>query len=91
MEPENLEVGEARQTGRFVYHVAGQLWEWDDDVYTIHGYAPGEVEPTMDLILQHKHEQDRERVEETLQVVRAELESLIAELDAGSDQETVPA
>lgn len=66
MEPEHLETGEVRQTGRFVYHVAGQRWEWDDDVFAIHGYAPGEVEPTTDLIMRHKHEQDRERVEETL-------------------------
>jgi hypothetical protein len=57
---------EARQTGRFVYHVAGQQWEWDDDVYAIHGYRPGEVEPTTDLVMRHKHEHDRERVEVTL-------------------------
>ncbi|MFC5728537.1 MULTISPECIES: PAS and ANTAR domain-containing protein [Nocardioides] len=56
----------ARQTGRFVYHVSGQRWEWDDDVYAIHGYRPGEVEPTTDLVMKHKHEHDRERVEETL-------------------------
>ncbi|WP_435768341.1 PAS and ANTAR domain-containing protein [Nocardioides sp. SYSU DS0651] len=55
-----------RQTGRFVYHVAGQSWEWDDDVYVIHGYRPGEVEPTTELVMRHKHEHDRERVEETL-------------------------
>jgi hypothetical protein len=57
----------ARQTGRFVYHVADQRWEWDDDVYTIHGYEPGTVEPTTDLVMRHKHEQDRELVETTLQ------------------------
>ena len=61
-----LDVADTRQTGRFVYHVAGQRWEWDDDVYRIHGYRPGEVEPTTDLIMRHKHELDRERVEETV-------------------------
>jgi hypothetical protein len=54
------------QTGRFVYHVAGQRWEWDDDVYAIHGYQPGEVEPTTELVMRHKHEHDRERVDLTL-------------------------
>lgn len=55
-----------RQAGRFVYHVAGQRWEWDDDVFAIHGYQAGEVVPTTELIMKHKHELDRERVEETL-------------------------
>jgi hypothetical protein len=57
----------ARQTGRFVFHVLEEKWEWDDDVFAIHGYRPGEVEPTTELVMRHKHEQDRELVEQTLQ------------------------
>jgi len=57
----------ARQAGRFVYHVAEDRWEWDEDVFAIHGYSPDEVEPTTALFLQHKHEQDRAKVEGTLQ------------------------
>lgn len=52
-----------RQTGRFQYDVAGDSWEWDDTVYALHGYRPGQVEPTTDLFLQHKHPEDRPRVE----------------------------
>ncbi|HWJ67786.1 MAG TPA: PAS and ANTAR domain-containing protein [Nocardioides sp.] len=55
-----------RQTGRFVFNVATSTWEWDEDVYRIHGYLPGEVEPTTELVMRHKHEQDREFVERTL-------------------------
>ncbi|GAA3660807.1 PAS and ANTAR domain-containing protein [Nocardioides ginsengisoli] len=55
-----------RQTGRFVFHVAADKWVWDDDVYAIHGYAPGEVEPTTELIMQHKHEHDRPLFRDTL-------------------------
>lgn len=55
------------QTGRFVFHVADSSWEWDDDVFAIHGYLPGEVELTTELIMGHKHEQDRSLVEDTLQ------------------------
>ncbi|WP_418060307.1 PAS and ANTAR domain-containing protein [Pimelobacter simplex] len=55
-----------RQTGRFVYHVATEAWEWDDDVSAIHGYAPGEAVPTTELIMQHKHEQDRPLFQATL-------------------------
>lgn len=61
-----LETGADRQTGRFVFHVATTTWEWDDDVFRIHGYQPGEVEPTTELIMHHKHEQDRSLVEDNL-------------------------
>lgn len=62
-----VETDGPRQTGRFVFHVAKSSWEWDDDVFAIHGYLPGEVELTTELIMGHKHEQDRPLVEETLQ------------------------
>lgn len=54
---------DGRQTGRFTFDIAQDRWEWDDDVYAIHGYEPGAVAPTTELVLQHKHEHDRERVE----------------------------
>ncbi|MDZ5623524.1 PAS and ANTAR domain-containing protein [Nocardioides bizhenqiangii] len=54
-----------RQTGRFAYDVRNDRWEWDDDVFAIHGYEPGEVEPTTELFLMHKHDGDRDRVEQT--------------------------
>lgn len=54
-----------RQTGRFAYDVQAERWEWDDDVFAIHGYEPGEVEPTNELVLQHKHDGDRDRVDQT--------------------------
>ena len=54
-----------RQTGRFAYHVQHDTWEWDDDVFAMHGYKPGEVEPTTELFLRHKHDGDRDRVEQT--------------------------
>jgi len=56
---------DVRQTGRFAYHVRDDSWEWDDDVFAIHGYRPGEVEPTTELFLLHKHDGDRDRVEQT--------------------------
>ncbi len=56
---------DVRQTGRFAYDVRNDRWEWDDDVFAIHGYQPGEVEPTTELFLLHKHDGDRDRVEQT--------------------------
>ena len=35
-----------RQTGRFSYDMTTRKWDWDDDVFRIHGYEPGSVEPT---------------------------------------------
>lgn len=54
-----------RQTGRFEYDVRNDRWTWDEDVFAIHGYEPGEVEPTTELFLRHKHDGDRDRVEQT--------------------------
>jgi hypothetical protein len=56
---------DVRQTGRFAYDVVHDTWEWDDDVFAIHGYRPGEVEPTTELFLLHKHDGDRDRVDQT--------------------------
>ncbi|WP_344771809.1 PAS and ANTAR domain-containing protein [Nocardioides panacisoli] len=44
--------------------MAEQRWEWDDDVYRIHGYEPHTVEPSNELFLKHKHRDDRQRVED---------------------------
>lgn len=55
----------SRQTGRFAFDVRRDRWEWDDDVFAIHGYEPGEVVPTTELFFSHKHDGDRDRVEQT--------------------------
>lgn len=57
-----LGLGEPQKVGRFRFYSDGQRWEWSDAVARMHGYEPGEVEPTTELLLQHKHPEDRERV-----------------------------
>ncbi|ORV94558.1 antitermination regulator [Mycobacterium interjectum] len=57
-----LGLGEPQHVGRFRFFLDGQRWEWSDAVARMHGYEPGEVEPTTELLLQHKHPEDRERV-----------------------------
>lgn len=54
------------RTGSFRFWIAEQRWEWSDEVAALHGYAPGEVEPTTDLLLKHKHPDDRAQVADTL-------------------------
>lgn len=65
--------GEPQRVGRFRFFLDGQRWEWSDAVARMHGYEPGTVEPTTELLLRHKHPDDRERVAAVLdQVLRGE-------------------
>lgn len=57
-----LGLGEPQRVGRFRFFLDGHRWEWSDAVARMHGYEPGQVEPTTELLLQHKHPEDRERV-----------------------------
>lgn len=54
--------GHPQSVGSFRFWFEDQRWEWSDEVAEIHGYAPGTVEPTTDLLLRHKHPQDRAQV-----------------------------
>lgn len=57
-----LGLGKPLRVGRFWFYLDGHRWEWSDAVARMHGYKPGQVEPTTELLLQHKHPEDRERV-----------------------------
>jgi PAS domain S-box-containing protein len=54
--------GEPQRVGRFKFFVDQQRWEWSDAVARMHGYEPGTVVPTTELLLRHKHPDDRARV-----------------------------
>ncbi|UXA04378.1 PAS and ANTAR domain-containing protein [Mycobacterium sp. SMC-2] len=64
-----LGLGEPQRVGRFRFFLDGHRWEWSDAVARMHGYKPGQVEPTTELLLKHKHPDDRERVEAVLERV----------------------
>jgi PAS domain S-box-containing protein len=55
-----IPVGE--RVGSFRYLRAEDLWEWSDAVAHMHGYAPGQVQPTTALVLSHKHPDDAANV-----------------------------
>ncbi|OBH12726.1 MULTISPECIES: PAS and ANTAR domain-containing protein [unclassified Mycobacterium] len=57
-----LGLGEPQSVGRFRFFLDGHRWEWSPAVARMHGYQPGQVEPTTDLLLKHKHPEDRDRV-----------------------------
>ena len=52
--------------GSFRFWFVGQRWEWSDEVARMHGYGPGSVVPTTELLLSHKHPDDRAHVQEVL-------------------------
>jgi hypothetical protein len=56
----------ASRVGSFSFWVADQRWEWSDEVFRMHGYKPGSVVPTTELVLSHKHPDDRPAVQELL-------------------------
>lgn len=61
--------GEPQRVGRFRYWLGEQRWEWSDTVARMHGYEPGTVTPSTELLLQHKHPEDRAQVAEVLERV----------------------
>jgi hypothetical protein len=52
--------------GAFRFWFVGQRWEWSDEVSRMHGYEPGTVQPTTELLLSHKHPEDRGHVQDQL-------------------------
>lgn len=62
--------GEHQNVGWFRFHFADERWEWSEQVQRMHGYEPGTVEPTTDLVLAHKHPDDYGQVAATLAEIR---------------------
>jgi len=54
------------RVGRFTCSIVAGTWEWDDEVFRIHGLEPGSITPTTEYLLNGKHPEDRERVAEVL-------------------------
>src|ERR1700758_2245808 len=66
------EVGVSSETrvGAFRFYFDDQRWEWSEQVQRMHGYEPGTITPTTELMLSHKHPEDREQIEQTLDTIR---------------------
>lgn len=55
--------GQSQRVGAFRYYFVDERWEWSDAVQEMHGYAPGTMpNPTMSVVLGHKHPDDRAQV-----------------------------
>lgn len=53
--------------GYFSYSVTDDTWSWSDGIYELHGYAPHAVPASTELLLRHKHPDDRARAYEVLE------------------------
>jgi PAS domain S-box-containing protein len=71
---EVLGAGGSQRVGRFRFFIEGQRWEWSDAVARMHGYESSEaIQPTTELLLRHKHSDDRQQVAAALdRVLRGE-------------------
>jgi PAS domain S-box-containing protein len=58
--------GDPQRVGWFRFYFEDQRWEWSEQVQRIHGYVPGTVTPTTELVLSHKHPDDRRQVAATI-------------------------
>jgi PAS domain S-box-containing protein len=67
--------GAPQRVGRFDYHYDSDTWTWSDAVALMHGYNPGDVEPTTDLVLSHKHPDDLAQVKGLIQQSEAPFSS----------------
>lgn len=59
---DGLTAGPLTMVGWFRFYFDDQRWEWSEVVQQLHGYVPGAIAPTTDLILAHKHPEDVEQV-----------------------------
>jgi hypothetical protein len=62
--------GSPQHVGWFRFYFADERWEWSEQVQRLHGYQPGTVTPTTELVLSHKHPDDYVQVAATLDDIR---------------------
>ncbi len=62
--------GTPERVGWFRFHFSDERWEWSDEVQILHGYEPGTVTPTTELVLSHKHPDDYRQIAATLDEMR---------------------
>ena len=51
--------GTGQPVARYRYDALSRTWWWSRDMYLLHGFEPGEVVPTTELMMAHKDADDR--------------------------------
>jgi PAS domain S-box-containing protein len=65
-----LAAGGPQRVGWFCFYFDDDRWEWSPQVEKMHGYLPGSVTPTTELVLAHKHPDDYRHIADTLDLIR---------------------
>jgi PAS domain S-box-containing protein len=65
-----LPVARLNRVGWYRFYFSDERWEWSPEVEQIHGYQPGTITPTTQLVLLHKHPDDYEYIAATLEDIR---------------------
>jgi hypothetical protein len=60
------DAGGFERVGSFRYLKTENRWEWSAAVARMHGHAPGTVVPTTELLLSHKHPDDKPALSEVI-------------------------
>jgi PAS domain S-box-containing protein len=67
---EALAGGGPQRVGWFRFYFDDDRWEWSPQVHKMHGYLPGAVTPTTEMVLAHKHPDDYRQIADTLELIR---------------------
>jgi PAS domain S-box-containing protein len=67
---QRLAEGAPERVGWFRYFFDEQRWEWSAQVHRMHGYEPGALTPTTELVLAHKHPDDARHIADMLALIR---------------------
>jgi hypothetical protein len=65
-----LGAGGPQRIGWFRFYFDDDRWEWSPQVEKMHGYLPGTVTPTTEMVLAHKHPDDYRQIADTLDLIR---------------------
>lgn len=66
-----LGIGEIDDAGRYELDLRTGRWRWSDEMYRIHGYEPGAVEPSTEALVARKHPDDADDVDHAVRTARA--------------------
>jgi len=61
--------GTGEPLGWFDYDVASGAWSWSASLFRMHCFEPGEIVPTTQVFVSHKHPEDRQHTDEVLAAV----------------------
>ncbi len=68
---QSLTRGAGQKIGQYRLDLGTGTWWWSSETYRVHGFEPGDVVPTTELVLAHKHPDDREHVRAALDHAQA--------------------